>query len=103
MVSDFLRRILSFIGFSDRADSESVQKLVHLNGLNRRKNLRVNYSHLGPTGPFPRVKYKGDEVIIANISVGGLLIIDDVGRFGDQVGEMIELELQWPDFSTRMR
>jgi len=42
-------------------------------------------------------------MITGNISVGGVLIIDDTEKFGTTVGDVVMLELSWPDFTTKIR
>lgn len=81
----------------------SIQKLVSFNTLNKRKNLRVKYPHIGAFGPFPKVFYKETEMIVTNISVGGVLIIDDTEKFGQEVGEIIMLQINWPDTTCKIR
>ncbi|MCB0350900.1 MAG: hypothetical protein KDD38_06940 [Bdellovibrionales bacterium] len=81
----------------------SIQKLVSANSLNKRKNIRIKYPHFGAFGLFPKVKYKNSEIIVGNISAGGILVIDDTERFGDSIGEVIMIELEWDDFSTKIR
>jgi hypothetical protein len=95
-------------GFED-ADSEnfdggtSIQRLVNQNYLNKRKNIRIHYPHLGATGLYPHILYHGHELNVGNISLGGLLIIDDTEQFGSQVGEIVNLDFTWPDLSTKLR
>lgn len=81
----------------------SIQKLVSFNALNRRKNIRIHYPHLGAMGPYPRIYYKDHEVVISNISVGGILIIDDTESFGSNVGDMVILQLVWPEETIKIR
>lgn len=81
----------------------SIQKLVNYNSLNKRKNLRIKYPHFGAVGNYPRVFYKDTEMIVANVSVGGMMVIDDTEIFGTDVGELILLNLVWDDLSTKVR
>lgn len=83
--------------------AETIQKIVTANALNRRKNTRIKYSHMGAVGGLPRIFLGGEEMNIGNISTGGILIIDDTGRLGETVGEIIHLELRWPDTSVELR
>jgi hypothetical protein len=83
--------------------AETIQKIVTVNALNRRKNTRIKYSHMGAVGNLPRVYLNDDEMNIGNISTGGLLIVDDSGRLGETVGEIINLELRWPDMNAKLR
>jgi hypothetical protein len=93
--------------FPDPVDLDSmatsIQKLVNANALNKRKNIRIQFPHISASGPFPRVHYKDSELLVANISVGGLLVIDDTHNFGTQVGEVVHLEFSWPDLATQVR
>jgi hypothetical protein len=86
-----------------QADSPSIQKIVNFNSLNKRKNIRMKYPHFGAFGPFPKVTYKDHEMIVTNISVGGLMIIDDTEKFGAAVGEAIYLDLKWDDLTVKTR
>lgn len=95
-------------GFIDEAAESfegdvSIHRLVNQNHLNRRKNVRINYPHLGAVGPFPQVFYQGHELNVSNISLGGLLVIDDTEQFGDEVGDAVQLEFTWQDFTTKVR
>ena len=47
--------------------------------------------------------YKDTEMIVSNISVGGVLIVDDTEVFGTEIGEIVMITLQWDDFSTKIR
>lgn len=89
--------------FQDQAESTSIHKMVSYNSLNKRKNTRIKYPHFGACGPYPRVFYSGTEMIVANVSVGGVLIIDDTEAFGTEVGDVVAVELIWDDFSTKIR
>jgi hypothetical protein len=82
---------------------DTIQKIVTVNALNRRKNTRIKYSHMGAVGNLPRVFINDDEINIGNISTGGLLIVDDTGRLGETVGEIIMLELRWIDMTVKLR
>jgi len=81
----------------------SIQRLVNQNFLNKRKNIRISYPHLGATGLYPHIIYRGHELNIGNISLGGILVIDDTEQLGYEVGEVISLDFTWPDFSTKVR
>ena len=85
--------------------TESIQKIVSSNTLNKRKNIRISYPHFGAGGPFPKIFYKEREMIVGNISVGGLLIVDDTEFLGSTVGELVNVEMIWPDqkFTVRAR
>jgi hypothetical protein len=83
--------------------AETIQKIVTVNALNRRKNTRIKYSHIGAVGNLPKIFFNGDEMNIGNVSTGGLLIIDDTGRLGETVGETITLELRWADTTINLR
>ncbi len=83
--------------------SQSIHKMVNQNNLNKRKNVRINYPHFGAAGLYPHIVYMGKELNIANISLGGLLVIDDAEQFGQQIGEVVNLEFSWDDFSTKIR
>ena len=76
-------------------NNTSAQKLATMNALNRRKNTRIRYPHIGAVGDLPKVFYRGEELIIGNISTGGLLVIDDTELLGSSVGSIVHLELQW--------
>lgn len=82
---------------------DSIQKIVHDNSLGKRLNSRVSYSHLGAVGELPRVFFNDDEMNVGNVSVGGVLIVDDGGLLGTTVGEMIQLEFRWKDISIKVR
>lgn len=85
------------------AQPDSIQQIITHHALNRRKNTRIKYSHMGAVGALPRVFFNGDEMNVGNISTGGLLLIDDTGRLGETVGEIIPLELRWSDTSVLLR
>lgn len=89
--------------YNDLDSGASIHKLVNQNHLNKRKNVRINYPHFGAAGLFPHIFYKGHELNVANISLGGLLIVDDTEQFGTQVGEVVNLEFTWSDFTTKLR
>lgn len=78
-------------------NNTSAQKLATMNALNRRKNTRIRYPHIGAVADLPKVYYRGEEMIVSNVSTGGLLIIDDTELLGNAVGSVIHLELHWPD------
>lgn len=100
----FLKKIFQTqLSQSENVSQASIQKLVSYNFLNKRKNLRIKYPHFGAVGNFPRVFYKDTEMIIVNVSVGGVMVIDDTERFGNEVGEVVMLNLVWEDFSTKVR
>ncbi len=89
---------------SDSPDGEiSIHRMVNQNQLNKRKNVRINYPYVGAVGLYPRVSYLGHELNVNNISLGGLLVVDDTDEFGDEVGEVVVLGFFWPDFSTKIR
>lgn len=81
------------------------QQLATLNRLNRRKNFRISYSHIGPVPGLPKVSVGNDEIVVKNISTGGLLAIDDTGSIGQSVGTEFNLDLDWGNakFTTRAR
>ncbi len=100
----FIKKILGIQPPLSEVDAQtSIQKLVSFNSLNKRKNLRIKYPHFGAFANFPKIVYKDAEMIVSNISVGGLLIVDDTERFGQEVGEVIILTMEWSDFSTKVR
>lgn len=81
----------------------SLSLLAHNHKLAQRKNSRINYSHIGAVGDLPKVYFNEDEMNIANISAGGLLIIDDHSQLGNNVGNTIVLELKWDDYKAKIR
>ncbi len=83
--------------------SGSIQRMVNTSALNRRKNIRIRYPHFGAFGPFPSIRFHNTQLIAGNISAGGLLIIDDTDKFGSSVGEIVTLDVAWPDFNCRVR
>lgn len=89
--------------FSPTETEPSIDKLVSFNSLNKRKNIRIKYPHFGAFGAFPRIFYMNSEMIVGNLSAGGLFIIDDTEKFGDEVGKIVMLEMVWDDFSTKVR
>jgi hypothetical protein len=91
--------------FNRSGDQEdlSIQKMATQNAMNRRKNLRVRYPHLGAIGPFPKVYFKEREMIVGNISVGGILLIDDGGYIGTDVSGSFVLTLQFEDKVVRIK
>lgn len=99
MVTRLIKSILqTFKKAKDfRLRDDSAQSLATMNSLNRRKNTRIKYSHLGAVGDLPKVYYQGDEMIVGNISTGGLLLVDDTEVLGNSVGAVIQLTLKWPD------
>src|ERR1700744_3530740 len=98
MVWNKLKKVFGFEEDSQNFDGgTSIHRMVNQNYLNKRKNLRVNYPHLGAAGLFPQIRYNGNELNVGNISLGGILIIDDIDQFGQEVGEVINLEFTWPD------
>ncbi|OFZ12521.1 MAG: hypothetical protein A2Z20_11445 [Bdellovibrionales bacterium RBG_16_40_8] len=100
----WLKRLFSFNQSSGPDTVEpSVHKLIGVNALNKRKNIRIKYPHFGAFGPFPRVLYMGHEMNVGNISVGGLHIIDDTEKLGSTVSDIIMIELIWGDFSAKVR
>jgi hypothetical protein len=99
----FLKNLFSFSPANDLEASSSIQKLVSLNALNRRKNTRVKYPHFGGFGPYPKIYYMDSEIIVGNISVGGILIIDDTEKFGDEIGAVVTIEMVWSDYRTKAR
>jgi hypothetical protein len=103
MIKFFRKIFTSFFLKFEQGQIDSVQKSVFFNALNKRKNLRIKYPHFGAFGPYPHVFYRDSEVIVSNISVGGLLVIDDTERFGQSVGEIVMITLAWPDFQTKVR
>jgi len=98
---------LKKVFFPDAVDLDSmatsIQKLVNANSLNKRKNIRINFPHISAAGPFPRVFYLDTEIMVSNISVGGLLVIDDTKNFGTEVGDVVVLHFEWPDFKSKVR
>jgi hypothetical protein len=99
----FIKNLFQFSGINKQELEGSIHKMVTSNALNKRRNIRIRYPHFGAFGPFPKVTYQGSEMIVGNISVGGLLIIDDTEKFGTTVGEIVHLELQWPDIKVKVR
>ncbi len=96
---DMLRRLI----LAPEHPHETIQKMVHDNFLGKRQNSRIAYSHVGAVGELPRVYFQNDELNVGNLSVGGLLIVDDNGRLGTTVGEMIYLEFRWKDITVKIR
>jgi hypothetical protein len=99
----FIKNLFQYSGFNKQELENSIHKMVSSNALNKRRNIRIRYPHFGAFGPFPKVTYQGSEMIVGNISVGGLLIIDDTEKFGTTVGEIVHLELEWTDLKVKVR
>ena len=78
------------------------QLLATWNTLNRRKSFRINYAQIGPVGGLPKAYFQGDELIVRNISIGGLLVFDDSGRLGSHVGKELRITLSWPDYTAEI-
>ena len=83
--------------------TNSLHQMAHQHHLAQRQNSRIHYSHLGAVGDLPRVYFQKDEMNVANISAGGLLIIDDHSQLGSNVGNTILLELHWPDLKAKIK
>lgn len=95
-----LKKILSRLWPKHRPNSEDIrtseiQKLITNSGLNRRKNYRIKYAHIGAVGDLPRVHFKNDEMNVGNISTGGLMIIDDTESLSSSLGDIMSIELSW--------
>lgn len=103
-MKNLFKKIFGIKSTLQEEDSQaSIQKLVSFNSLNKRKNLRIKYPHFGAFGPYPRIYYKDTEMIVTNISVGGILIIDDTECFGQEVGEIVMVNLIWDDATAKIR
>ncbi len=100
--SGWLRANFLATGLED-LQAKSIQKIVTTNALNRRKNTRIRYSHIGAVGDLPRVFLQNDELNVGNISTGGVLVVDDTGRLGNSVGDLLNIELRWPDTTVKVR
>jgi len=74
-----------------------------MNALNRRKNTRIKYAHIGAVGDLPRVFHDSEEMVVGNISTGGLLIIDDNEKLTSAIGEITFFELRWADLSVEAK
>ena len=104
-----IRQFFQSVGrkfFADHSPIEtdiSIHRLVNKNHLNKRRTTRIKYPHLGSIEPFPQVFYANFELNVDNISVGGLLIIDDTDQFGGDIGDILPLDIRWSDFSIRVR
>lgn len=98
----FLHQLISGI-IKRTALSSHPQQLAAWNHLNRRKNFRIQYSHLGPLAGLPKVYLGNEELNVKNISTGGLLVIDDTSVFGMQVGQSYQLKFVWPDGITDLQ
>jgi hypothetical protein len=84
--------------------NDSIQHLVNVHAINKRKNVRIQYPYSGACGPLPAVFHSGQELTVGNISVGGLLIFDQHNILGAKAGETLVLELRWSDgLSVRLR
>jgi len=83
--------------------ARTIQRLVAFNGLNKRKNLRIQYPEFGACAPYPRIFHKGREIQVKNISVGGVLVHDPDNAFGTGVGESITLTLRWSNEQYEVR
>ena len=75
----------------------SLQRLALNNAINRRRNTRILYPHIGAVGGLPRVIIQGREVRTADISLGGICLIDDTNEIGETVGQEIPVRLAWED------
>lgn len=104
-VVKFFSRILDLWARLTRPSqrTKTIPQVVQHHNLAQRQNSRVSYSHIGAVGELPNVYLHDDEMIVGNISCGGLLIVDDIGRLGTQVGAVIFLDLRWPDYTARMK
>lgn len=106
-VSDLLKKIKDYLSSRilqwEHKENPSAQKLATMNALNRRKNTRIKFAHIGAVGDLPRIFYQSDEMIIGNISTGGLLIIDDNEKLGHTVGTYVYLTLMWDDISIEVK
>lgn len=79
--------------FSD----SSIEKLATKSAINRRRNTRVRYPHIGAVGELPQVFKEGQIVSVRDISTGGLCIFDYDNIFSKTVGEEFDLKLRWQD------
>jgi hypothetical protein len=93
-------KIKAFIKSIVSSQETTAQRLVQANALNRRRNTRIQYSHIGAVGDLPRVFYGADEMVVGNISTGGLLIIDDNEKLGHQAGEITTVRLIWSNLTV---
>lgn len=75
----------------------SLQRLALNNAINRRRNTRILYPHIGAVGGLPRVVIQHRDVRTADISLGGLCLIDDTNEIGETVGQEIPIRLIWDD------
>lgn len=89
--------------FSTQESYVHPQQLATLNRLNRRRNFRISYPHLGPVMGLPAAHIGKDEIIVKNISTGGLLAIDDTGVIGQSLGTDLELTLRWVEQSFTIK
>ncbi|MCB0341498.1 MAG: PilZ domain-containing protein [Bdellovibrionales bacterium] len=71
--------------------------MITLNAMDRRANIRVNYPDMGAVGGLPEVNIKGKSIRVADVSVGGLCLIDDSGQMGQSVGQKVPITLKWAD------
>jgi hypothetical protein len=71
----------------------SVQKTVYLSGVSKRKNFRINYPPFQIGGPYPHVFFKDKELLVSNISAGGLLLLDHANYLGNKIGHEVSLTL----------
>lgn len=80
----------------------SLQTLVSQAGMNRRKNIRIDYSDFGAVGPLPSCSFQGQKCEIANISVGGICIKENAKIKQLNPGQEMTLQLVWPDTEIQL-
>lgn len=99
MMRKVVQAVKSYFAKDHRSGPTIVQMAVS-HALDRRANARVRYPRHGAIPPLPVVHYGDFQVNVADISAGGLCIVDYEETLGREVGNSIELKLLWPDYQA---
>lgn len=75
----------------------SIQQMASFSGVNRRKNIRVIYPRQEMAEKLPRIRYKGQEFPVQDISIGGACLIHRRTESEYIAGSDVILTLSWTD------
>lgn len=98
-IQNWLSRLLGLITISEfRAEKSTIPKMAAANALDRRKTARVQYPEDLSIENFPLIFFEGKPIKIQDISLGGTCLIDEFDYLQSTAGNVVNLELVWPDF-----
>lgn len=95
----FLKKIFKDGDPSDIKTAYTIQRLAITNAINRRKNTRVKYPHIGPVGRLPTIFFEEKALKIHDVSVGGVCVLDPLEELDLEAGQEFQLTFSWEDCS----